>query len=106
MGGSKKVGVGLAHVHAHTLASLLILVSKIFQKEAYTMRSMNANAFTKQLKYPTPTKLRLANNLYVHKLFHVFTEFATFVSTWGRAYIDALLCNSLHPIWKSKITQY
>jgi hypothetical protein len=68
------------------------------------MRSMNAKAFIKQLKYPTPTKLKLANNLYVHKLFHVFIEFVTFVSTWGRAYFDALLCNNIHPMWKSEIT--
>ena len=65
--GPKKLVIGLAHVHAHTLASLPIKVSEIFQKEAYNVRK-NGNAFTKQLEYPTPTILRLANNLYVHKL--------------------------------------
>ena len=65
---------------------------------------MNGKAFIEQLKNPTPTKLRLANNLYVHKLLHVFIEFAMPTSTWERTYFDASLCNNLHPIWKSEIT--
>jgi hypothetical protein len=63
------------------------------------MRSMNGKAFIKQLKNSSPTKLRLANNLYVHKLLHVFIEFAMSTSTWGRTYFEALLCNNLHPLW-------
>ena len=109
MGGSKKIGGSSCSCSCSCSYPTFTthLVSEIFQKEAFTMRNMNAKAFTKQLNgLPTPTKLRLANNLVVHKLFHVFTEFVTFVSTWGRAYIDALLCDSLHPLWKSNITQY
>ena len=37
------------------IGKVLILVSEILQKKAHTMRSMNAKAFIKQLKNPTPT---------------------------------------------------
>ena len=67
---------------------------------------MNAKAFTKQLKYPTSTKLRLANNLYVHKLFHVFIGLAMFASTWGEPTSTHFCETTSHPIWKSKVTQY
>lgn len=86
MGGSKKIGGRACSCSSScSYASFTThLVSEIFQKEALTMRNMNAKAFTKQLNgLPTPTKLRLANKLFVHKLFHIFTKFATFVSTWG-----------------------